>query len=562
MLIELHIRDFAVIEKLDVEFKPGMTVFTGETGAGKSIVVDAMGLLMGDRADSSIIRSGQNKTEITAHFSITKESEIRTILDEQEIELDDELLIRRLINKDGRSKAFLNGCPAPMQLLRHIGEYLVDIHGQHAHQSLLRKDKQRQLLDDFAEHGELLSQLNDHHQNWFNIRKQLEQLSGNDEGREAQLSLLKYQVDELETLNFEENEFSELEEEFKRLNSAAGLIEAVEKTLFNLSDSDDHASIRGLVNQHLQELTELETRDARVKVISDLLNNAQIQLEEATHEARDYLSHTQIDPQRLLQVENRMTVLHDMARKHHIKPEQLCVHYEHLKTQLDDMQGGEARYQELLSLSEQSEDAYNKTAETLHQSRVSAGEKLSKAIIEKLNLLGMSGGQFEVSINYQKDIQPQKNGLDTIEFVVSANPGQALKPIGKVASGGELSRISLAIQVISHKDKSVPTFVFDEVDAGIGGATAEIVGQLLHSLTDENQIFCVTHLPQVASYGDQHFHVSKTATRSSTHTEVSELDQKQRIDEIARMLGGLNITDKSRAHAKEMLQAKKQHRAA
>lgn len=559
MLAELHIRDFAVIESLDIEFTNGMTVFTGETGAGKSIIVDAMGLILGDRSDSSVIRGEQEKTEIAARFTVQESSELIKILKAQEIEIEDEVFIRRIINQDGRSKAFVNGTPTPIQFLKNIATYLVDIHGQHAHQSLLRKDSQRDLLDMFAKHHGLIKKVNDHYQLWIEIQRQLNQLTNNDDSREAQLNLLKYQVEELQALDLKENEYEELNLEFKRLNNATSLLQTVQNAIDAVSETDE--SILSMIHHHKQALENLTDNDAALKNIIECLDIAIIQLEEATQESRSYIDNVEINPEKLSSLENRITSLLETARKHHIQPQQLEEHFEKLKSQLDALEGGEARYQELTKLSDKARKAYHKAAEELHSSREREAKRLDQAIVLKLQQLGMAGGRFETQISYNPEDDPQKNGLDKIDFVVSANPGQPLKPIGRVASGGELSRISLAIQVVNREDNRIPTYVFDEVDAGIGGNTADIVGQLLHSLTESNQIFCVTHLPQVACYGDQHFHVRKITEDNSTHTELVALEEKGRVTEIARMLGG-ELTDKSLAHATEMLASKKRVTAA
>ena len=556
MLTELNIRDFAVIESLDIDFSKGMTVFTGETGAGKSIIVDAMSLILGARSDSSVVRAGQDRTEITARFVVSESSDIKSLLKQQEIDIEDELYIRRVINIDGRSKAFVNGTPTPIQFLKTLSEHLVDIHGQHEHQSLLRKDSQCGLLDDFAKHPGLIKKVNDHYQLWVEIQRQLKQLSGEDDNREAQLNLLKYQVEELQALNIQPGEYNELNEEFKRLNNASTLLQTVQNSIDAITDSDQ--SILSALHHHHQAITNLVNDDESLKPIIELLENAIIQLEEAIQESRNYLDHVEINPEKLIEVENRIGSLHETARKHHIQPQQLEEHFNKLKNQLDTLEGGEARYKELVKLETKAREAYTKASEELHQSRVREAKKLDQAIILKLQQLGMAGGRFETTIDYEKSSLPQKNGLDKIEFLVSANPGQPLKPIAKVASGGELSRISLAIQVVNREDNRVPTFVFDEVDAGIGGSTADIVGQLLHSLTANNQVFCVTHLPQVACYGDNHFHVKKFSTDESTQTQVRKLDDKSRVTEIARMLGGKDITEKSLAHAMEMLDKKRE----
>ena len=559
MLLELHIRNFAVVSAVDIEFQTGMTIFTGETGAGKSIIVDAMGLILGDRADAAVVRSGQEKSEITARFQVEANSPVIRLLEEQEIDSEGDLYIRRVIGSDGRSKAFVNGSPSPIQFLKTLSEYLVDIHGQHAHQSLMRKGSQRDLLDDFANHAGLIKKVNDHYQLWIEIQRQLEQLSGQDDNRDAQLNLLKYQVEELQALQLEDGEYDQLQEDFKRLNNASKLLQSTQNVIDDMAEAD-HALLPTL-HHHQQILSSLILDDDALKPLIELLDTAAIQLDEAVHEARHYLERVEINPERQNEIENRIAQLQETARKHHIKPEQLQEQFAKLNKQLADLEGGEARYQELTHLQSKARLAYLNAAEELHLSRQREAKKLDQAVMSKLQELGMTGGRFETQFSYDPEALPQKNGLDSIEFQVSANPGQPLRPIAKVASGGELSRISLAIQVINRRQQNTPSFVFDEVDAGIGGATADVVGRMLYSLVQQHQVFCVTHLPQVACYGDHHFHVTKLTSGETTQTEIIELQEEARVHEVARMLGG-DITEKSLEHAKEILRNKKQESAA
>lgn len=551
LLKHLHIRDFAVIEEVDIPFNGGLTVFTGETGAGKSIMVGALGLVLGDRSDSGIVRAGCERTEITAIFDIENEDEIQSVLAEQEISCEDELILRRVINKDGRSRAYVNGSSVPAQLLRTLGECMVDIHGQHAHQSLLKADVQRNLLDEFGNHQQQLNEVKDAWKLWHATELELQALSGDNRDHDAQMTLLQYQIQELQALNPGESKFSDVEEEYARLANANRLLEVCQETLQQLS-VDEH-STQSQISHCLNELQDIQKFDQSLSSVIDLLNNATIQLAEASDELRHYLDKLELDPERLKAVEDQLGALHDMARKHKVQPEALADHLLALQEELHKLENSEARYRELLVLQESSIEKYRKAAARLNQCRQQSAHRLSDDITEKLNHLGMPGGEFSIEISDIGKEIPLQHGTDKIGYLVSLNPGQPLEPLSKVASGGELSRISLAIQVTGSKDKGIPTLIFDEVDSGIGGGVAEIVGKLLHSLSDKRQIFCVTHLPQVASQGDHHMQVTKATHAGTTLTRVSELNKEERVDEIARMLGGVKITEQTLAHAKEML---------
>lgn len=551
LLKHLHIRDFAVIEEVDIAFNDGLTVFTGETGAGKSIMVGALGLVLGDRSDSGIVRTGCERTEITAIFDIENEDGIQSVLAEQEISCEDELILRRVINKDGRSRAYVNGSSVPAQLLRALGERMVDIHGQHTHQSLLKADVQRNLLDEFGNHQQQLNEVKDAWKLWHATELELQSLSGDNRDHDAQMTLLQYQIQELEALNPGESKFSDVEEEYGRLSNANRILEVCQETLQQLSD-DEH-STQSQISHRLNELQDIQKFDQSLSSVIDLLNNATIQVSEASDELRHYLDRLELDPEKLKAVEDKLGALHDMARKHKIQPEELTDHLLTLQEELHKLENSEARYRELLTLQETTIEQYRKAAARLNQCRQQSAHRLSDDITKKLNELGMPGGQFSIEISDIGKNTPLQHGMDKIGYLVSLNPGQPLQPLSKVASGGELSRISLAIQVTGSKDKGIPTLIFDEVDSGIGGGVAEIVGKLLHSLSDKRQIFCVTHLPQIASQGDHHMQVAKATHAGTTLTRVSELSTEERVDEIARMLGGVKITEQTLAHAKEML---------
>ena len=553
LLKHLHIRDFAVIEELDIPFNNGMTVFTGETGAGKSIMVGALGLVLGDRSDSSIVRTGCERTEITAIFDIENEGDIPSVLAEQDIDCEDELILRRVINTDGRSRAYVNGSSVPVQLLRTLGECMVDIHGQHTHQSLLKAAVQRNLLDEFGNHPQQVNEVKDAWKVWHATELELQALSGENRDHDAQISLLQYQIQELEALNPGESTFSAIEEEYSRLANANRLLEVCQQTLQQLSD--DERSTQSQISRNLSELQDVQKFDQSLSSVIELLNGAAIQIGEASDDLRHYLDRLELDPERLKSVEDQLGTFHDMARKHKIQPEALADHLVSLQDELHKLENSEARFKELLTLQTTSIEKYRKAAASLRQCRQRAAESLSKNISKKLNELGMPGGKFSIEISEIEKDTPLINGMDKIEYLVSLNPGQPLQPLSKVASGGELSRISLAIQVTGSKDKGIPTLIFDEVDSGIGGGVAEIVGKLLHSLSDKRQVFCVTHLAQVASQGDHHLQVAKETHAGTTLTRVSELNHEERIEEIARMLGGVKITEQTLAHAKEMFKS-------
>ena len=552
MLIQLQIRNFVIIDQLDLQFEQGMTVLTGETGAGKSILIDALGLILGDKAEASMIRDNQDKTELVATFSITGIPQIQQILDEQEIAMDDhELSIRRVVSRDGRSRAFVNSSPVPVQLLRTLGEHLIDIHGQHAHQSLMNRNAQRALLDSYAAHAAELAAVNNSWQEWSMATRQLAQISTATGDHEATINLLKYQIQELDDLNLQEDESVHLEEDFKRLSNASRLQQTSQNVLSSLGENDLSADT--LLNNALRELKEIVKFDPALNTVIELLDNASIQLNEAVTELKSCAERFESDPEQLHQIEKRLDLLHDMARKHHVPVQQLAEHLRQLQSQLDLLIGNREAVDKLVQQQQQTLAKYQQAAEKLSRSRTKAAKSMAADVTTQLRGLGMPEGQFIITLIRTDSDTPQSGGTDQAEFQVSMNPGQLPQPLRKVASGGELSRISLAIQIISKEEQGIPTLIFDEVDAGIGGGTAEIVGKLLQDLARHTQVFCVTHLAQVASQGHQHLQVSKQIGEGTTHVLVKALRGESRIDEIARMLGGVRISDKSRAHAKEML---------
>jgi DNA repair protein RecN (Recombination protein N) len=552
VLRELVINDLAVINSLNLDFKPGMTVLTGETGAGKSILLDALGLILGDRADANLIRGGKDKTDITAIFSINNNSNVNDRLNEMEIESDDELFIRRTISKDGRSRAYLNNTPVPIQTLKEIGENLIDIHGQHAHQSLSKPKMQRQLLDQFGQYDALLQDVTKTYQQWKQVNNQLQNFKTNGEDFAARLTLLKYQIEELEELSIGESEYTELSEDLKRQSHSQRLLDSCNRILSELSVSD--SAINDRLSHHQREIAELSVIDNSLENISNLLDDASIQLDEASHELKAYVERFDIDAEQMSTIENRLDKFHDLARKHKVRPDALTEHLELLTTQLSQLEGGQEQHDLLQQKKVELTEQYFKLAEKLSKKRSDAANSISVDVTVKMHELAI-GGKFNIELENIEEDTPHQFGMDKVSFQVSTNPGQPLRPITKVASGGELSRLSLAIQIIGSKDNGVPTMIFDEVDAGISGGIAEIVGKLLHGLAEHRQILCVTHLAQVASCGHHHLLVNKTTKENETFTQVVHLDPQQRIDEVARMLAGMEVTNESRANAVQMLES-------
>ncbi len=551
MLTQLRIRDFAIVETLDLELATGMTAVTGETGAGKSILVDAIGLLLGDRADSGVIRHGAERTDISAAFDLDALPAARDWLVERDLHGEGECHLRRVIASNGRSRNYINGVPQPAQALRELGEWLVDIHGQHEHQSLLRRDAQRQLLDDYAGNAALAAQLAEYYRTWSRLRQELRNLRQASSERDARLDILRYHLRELAALNLAEGEIAELESEQRRLANANQLLDTGQRLLNELSESDED-TVADRLSHSLRELDLLSRLDARLIPVSELLNAALIQVREAGSELRGYVQALDLDPAHLAQIEQRLTAAHQLARKHRLDAGELTVLRARFEAELDTLEHSETRLDELQQAMKAARAAYQQCAEQLSEQRAAAARELSERVSQALAELGMPGGRFAIVLERLE--KPTPGGLETVEFQVSANPGQPLRPLAKVASGGELSRISLAIQVIAARAARIPTLIFDEVDSGIGGGVAEVVGRQLRTLGGNRQVLCVTHLPQVAAQAHQQLKVEKRTDGETTHTGVQPLATEERITEIARMLGGLELTANTLAHAREMME--------
>lgn len=553
MLLQLTVHNYAIVDHLDLELKSGMSVITGETGAGKSIMLDALSLTLGARADSGVVRPGADKTDLLSSFAIEQIPEAISWLKERDLNKDDgQCLLRRVITAEGRSRGYINGTPCTLGELRELGALLIDIHSQHEHQSLLKPDTHRRLLDEYAG---LTGQANSVAQlarQWQGKHARLEQLSNSSEEQQSRIQLLSYQLEELDALSLGDTELTELEQEQHTLSQAGQLLEHCRYLIDVCSEGEGNTLLSALANS-LNRGRAFAQPPAALEQCNELLTSAQIQIEEAVGELNRFVDSFDCDPQRQQWVDERLDGIYSLARKHRVQPEQLNELHQQLLQELESLQGEDGELDTLAEAIRELEEAYRQQAGQLSKKRQTAANRLQKAVTERMQGLGMPGGIFEIALHTQKDTAPSALGLENIEFLVSANPGQPLRPLAKVASGGELSRISLAIQVITAQTSRVPTLVFDEVDVGIGGPTAEIVGQLLRQIGENGQVLTVTHLPQVAAQGHQHLFVHKKRGKDSTSTAVCELDLEQRTDEVARMLGGVEMTEESLAHARKML---------
>ena len=552
MLTHIYIRDFAIIETLDLELQTGMTALTGETGAGKSILVDAIGLVLGDRADSGVVRYGADNAEITLSVDVSTTPSAKAWLKERALESEDVCILRRIISSAGKSRAWINGSPSNLGMLRQLGEQLVEIHGQHEHQSLMKKEKQRQLLDDFADNSDLLTQVEIAYLAWKDVNDRFEQLSNQNSDHQAKLDLLRFQMQELNELQLVENEVEALDKEYLRLSNAGQLMDISSQSIQQLYD-DDEQSVYSQLSHTLIDIEQQQSLDDAFKEPYELLLSAQIQIQEATELLRQYQDGVELDPERLNWVENRVSDVHNLARKHQTTSENLYAKWDDLSTALSSLEGDEYDIDALEAKREQFRVTYLQKANKLSKKRQKMAKILSKGVSEAMQALGMQGGVFNVAVVYSDKYNLMVHGMDHIDFEVSANPGQPLKPLVKVASGGELSRISLAIQMIAAQQVTLPALIFDEVDAGIGGGTAEVVGQQLRSIGHCLQVLCVTHLPQVASQAHHHYKVTKVKGKSSTSTGMIRLEAEERVEEIARMMGGVDITPSTLNLATEML---------
>lgn len=553
MLTYINIRNFAIADEVEVEFSAGMTALTGETGAGKSILIDALGLALGDRADSGVIRHGCERAEVTVEFEIETHAGALDWLRTHELDTDGLCQLRRVITREGRSRGFINNQPVPVQALRELGEQLVDIHGQNEHQSLRHGAVQRQLLDSFAEHDPLLSRVATLYREWKTVHAELEATALSGEDRDARVALLRYQLDELQEQALDDLDIEELDRDHDRLANA-GQLQAACRQGLDVLNAETGPSVYQSLGSLVNDLETLARLDGTLSVATGMLQEIMILVQECSAELRRYSEDLEIDPGALRQLEARIGMLHDLARKHRCRPDELPAVQHRIRQELVSLEQADLHREALEGRLAGLAADYQEAAAQLSSSRKQAARRFARQVTADMQLLGMAGGVFQAELRHDGDRPFSPHGLDVIEFRVSTNPGQPAAALARVASGGELSRISLAIQVICLKGEHIPTLIFDEVDTGIGGGVAENVGQKLRALGVGRQVFCVTHLPQVAALASQQIRISKSTGDNITRTHVRRLDQGERIDELARMLGGVRITQQTREHAREMLE--------
>ena len=557
MLKHLYIKNFAIIDELDLDFNAGMTALTGETGAGKSILLGALNLVLGDRADNDSVKQGCEHAEIIAEFDIKHLDHVNSWLVSQELNADEECILRRRIAKDGRSRAFINSTPVNLQNIRELAEMLIDIHGQHEHQSMMKSAVQRQLLDDYAKHSPVLEAVSNLYVELKLIEDQLQHLQQSSNEQNDRLDLLRFQTQELNALALEENEYQTLNKQHKRMANAEKINSTVQQAIHLLSD-DENNNIQSSISHIISSLSDINEIDNSLSPVAEMLTDALVHIDESVSLLQNYRDNIDIDPSQLATVEQRIQNILDLARKHRVEPETLTTLHEQLQKELDNIDHVDERLNELGQQQKELEIKYLNACEKLSNSRKISAAKLNKKITQSMQTLGMNGGKFEITINPVTS-KRSAYGLDQIEFTVTANAGQSCKPLARVASGGELARISLAIQMIIANNSKISSLIFDEVDSGVGGGIAEIVGQHLRTLGSsktgkEKQVICITHLPQVASQAHNHLRVEKQTQNKKTSSQVIVLDETQRRQEIARMLSGIEITEQSLAHADEMIE--------
>lgn len=553
MLTQLTINNFAIVRHLNLELSEGMSVITGETGAGKSIAIDALGLCLGYRSESSMIRNGADKADITATFQMQPNSPAYLWLKEHELldeENSHECILRRMINLEGRSKAFVNNRPLPISQLRELGQYLIHLNGQHAPQLLLKSEYQLELVDNYAGIHNLLGKMQEQYNKWRKLHQQVKNFRQQCKENEARKQLLQYQVDELDEFDIKEGEFEEMEETHTRLSNSEELTEMSQSVLDLLSD--DNLNADSLIYNAIRYLEDLVDVDANYQSSLDMLNEALIQVQEASSEVRALADSIEQDPELLAELDERISRAMSLAKKHYVSPHELWQHHSVLQDELQKLVDFEDNEDQLIADEKKAYRECVTLAEQIYQERVSAAQKLAEQVTSQIKALSMENGEFYIDIQHDvKKLTP--NGADFVEFNLRSNLGQNAQPLAKIASGGELSRISLAVQVLTANKLSTPTIIFDEVDVGISGIAATTVGRLLRQLGNKCQVLCVTHLPQVASHGHQHFNVQKYVKDNQTETQMSLLSEQERVNALARLLGGSKITDAVLANAQEML---------
>ena len=553
MLLSININNYTLVEALEIEFSGGTTAITGETGAGKSLILDALSMALGDRADTGTIRQGKDRAQITAIFDISNIADAKQWLAENDFADDSQCVLRRIYTSEGRSKGYINGQPCTMQQLKKLGEMLVDLHSQHEHQSLLRRNTHRKLLDEFANSSELAGKVASLFSQWNQTRNQIASLVEQSSELEARRELLAFQVEELQALNLNPSYLEQLEREQQTLANAEQIVQDSQR-LLAICDQAETFNLRDGFNHALSILNNLKHKPDALHEVEQLLQSGLIQVDEATHCIEHQVDSFEANPQRLQQIEDELGTIFQLTRKHQVSAakleETLCA----LKIELDDLTDGDNNLQKLQKQSDQLANEYRSAANTLSLRRKGAAKDMAAQINHQLQLLSMKGAELVVQLMPLEVEDAKSYGLEEVELLIATNPGQAHKPLAKIASGGELSRVSLAIQVVAAANTNIPVLVFDEVDVGIGGSTADVVGQLLKQLGERGQVISVTHQPQVAARAHHHYSVSKMTENSSVESTVVNLNKSQRVEELARMLGGAKVTQQTVSHASELLE--------
>ncbi len=559
MLTHLKVKNFAIVKDLDIEFKPGMTSITGETGAGKSIAIDALNLCLGGRADSSAVRSGETRAEIIAEFDVTGADAVKNFFEENDLTLeDDEVIIRRVLSSDGKSRAFINGTSVPLNQLRSLGELLIIIHGQHAHQLLFKADYQMDILDkygNFQENRKILGKLA---ANVRLLEVQIKELEDNKEQFDARKQLLGFQLEELNKAAPKDKEYEELEQEYNKLSNTEDIKNSCAEAMELLEDNERCSALTS-VRSALKAMEKVSEVDPSLSNVIQMLNDAEISIEESYDEIRSYSQEIEYAPDRLSYLEKRLRCYDELSEKYHVNPEKLYEFYLNLMNEFEHMNGSGDNIETLQKTLQEAIDAYLQESSKLSKNRSECAKVLSEKISSHMHDLAMPFGEFSIDVHYNKDKAPSTKGNDEIEFLVKINPGQDPGPLNAVVSGGELSRISLAIQEIHAEKVQTPTLIFDEVDTGISGQTANVVGRLLCNLGESSQVLCVTHLPQVAAQARQQLFVSKQVIQDKTETTMVELTSQERVKEIARLLSGDTITENALASARDLLSESKKN---
>ena len=551
MLDQLFVKNLVVVQELNIEFKNGMTVVTGETGAGKSIIIQALSLVVGGRSDASLVRDGASKSEIVATFSIDIEDRLQSLLENLDLENGTECILRRIISADGKSRSYVNGSNVPLSTLRDIGGYLIDMHGQNEHQLLLRSNQHRILLDDYAVTQDLCEEVNSTVYKYQQIQNEIEDLTKSNELLSTQKELLSHQLNELLQIDTTQDELDSIEDDYRVSVNASLLVEKISKILESL---DNDSGVNNILIDGERTVEQSRQVDSRLDSIQSLLSSAQVQVQESIYDLTDYLNKIGGIEDNSAELTARINILHELGRKHNCQIQELLSVQTNLQAQLDDLGSSNKKLEGLLIKQNQCEKNYYSKSKLLSEKRLTASKSLSKKVTDIMQNLGMPGSKIDFSIKPLRN-SICLNGMEEIIIHVKTNTGQELKPLNKVASGGELSRISLALSVVTSNSELIPSIVFDEVDVGISGSVAEIVGQMLKKLSTHYQIICVTHLAQVAAQGKEHLKVVKIQKNGATFTHVTDLSPSQRTEEVARILGGITISDKTRVAAEEMIKS-------